>query len=108
MSAKKLATHAFSFNPRDNGDEQLILTTEYFDNDDGGVFTNQELSLQSCCNSASFELVGAQITPQNLRKLADELEQQNNKLKQEIKEKANDRQYLNCSTSYSRILNTQG
>lgn len=39
-------THAFTFNPQDNGGEQLILTTKWYDNGDNEVFTIQELSLE--------------------------------------------------------------
>lgn len=75
-------THTFTFNPQDNGGEQLILTTKWYDNGDNEVFTFQELSLESYYNSASFHLSGAQITPETLRKLANELEQAQNKLNQ--------------------------
>lgn len=76
---KLLNAHTFVFNPTDNGGESLTLITKFIGNGDPitdtkGVFTNQELSLQSYCNRASFELVGAGFTPKNLRKLADELE----------------------------------
>lgn len=65
----------FSFNPKDNGGEQLILTTTFIANgDENGVFMNQELSLQSYCNSASFSLCGAIMTPDLLRELANQLD----------------------------------
>lgn len=77
----EVARHVFSFNPRDNGGEQLTLVSHIIDNGDvaagipkAGVFLNQELSLQSYCNSASFLLFGASLTPDNLRRLANELE----------------------------------
>jgi len=74
---KLLDKHVFIFNPKDNGGEQLVLTTEFYDNGDGipeGVYTSQQLSLQSYCNSANFELMGCSITSEILRKLANELD----------------------------------
>jgi hypothetical protein len=80
---KKLGEHSFCFNEQDNGGEAFTLTTELYNNGDeeSGYYLNQFLTLQSYCNSASFELVGAQITPKNLRKLADELEEFFNEIK---------------------------
>lgn len=72
-------TH-FIFNPANNGGESLVLETKFIANgnpvSDKGqhFFTNQVLTLNSYCNSASFTLFGAQFTPDILRKLADELE----------------------------------
>lgn len=75
---RRLNTHIFVFNKRDNGGEQLCLKTTFFHNGDktlpGCCFTNQEIELMSYCNAASIKLVGCQITPEILRKLADELE----------------------------------
>jgi hypothetical protein len=76
---KTLGKHTFAFNPNDNGGEALVLTTEFVDNGDrekdgSSIFLNQELTLHSYCNSASFNLSGAALTPDNLRKLANELE----------------------------------
>ena len=77
----EVARHVFSFNPRDNGGEQLTLVSHIIDNGDvaagipkAGVFLNQELSLQSYGNSASFLFFGASLDPGSLRKLANELE----------------------------------
>jgi len=50
------------------------LETKFYDNGDGEVHTEQTLTLMSYCNSASFNLMGAAITPENLRELADQLE----------------------------------
>jgi len=75
MSNKKLDVINFIFNEKDNGGEQLSLKTIYFK--DGR--TNQFLKLQSYCNSVTIELVGAQMTPENLRALASQLEQAGNK-----------------------------
>lgn len=46
-----------------------MLTTEFYDE-----YTTQTLSLNSYSNNVSFTLCGAQLTPENLRQLADELE----------------------------------
>lgn len=70
-----LKQHAFVFNEPENGGERLSLTTKFFPNGDpGGIFTNQELTLQSYCNSATMNLVGATFTPDLLRQLANELD----------------------------------
>jgi gamma-glutamyl phosphate reductase len=79
MKQEPVENHYFCFNPKDNGGESLSLRTEYFLNgttevDSDAIFTNQFLSLQSYCNSATFELIGASITSKILRKLADELD----------------------------------
>jgi hypothetical protein len=74
---KELETHVFVFNPGDNGGESLRLTTKVFSNGDEvepGLYTNQELTLQSYSNSASIQLFGVAITPDNLRRLANELD----------------------------------
>lgn len=76
MKDKKMGYHSFVFNPNDNGGEHLSLVTEIFENNDQptpGRYVNQSLTLQSYCNSASFCLVGAPLTPNMLRKLADEI-----------------------------------
>jgi hypothetical protein len=80
MSDKLLHRHVFCFNEEDNGGESLTLKTEFYDNGDAaaglpaGIYTNQELSLMSYGNSASFNLSGAAFTPELLRQLANELE----------------------------------
>ena len=61
--------HVFTFNPEDNGGEALTVTTDI--TSDGDIF--QEVSLQSYGASASLNFPGW-ITPQRLRKLANELE----------------------------------
>jgi hypothetical protein len=71
MSDKLLATHVFSFNEEDNGGEQLILTTKFYDNGDDkkqNIYLNQQLTLQSHCNAASFELIGTILTPALLQR----------------------------------------
>jgi len=68
-------THSFNFNPHDNGGESLTLTTKFIANGEpGGIFLNQELTLQSYCNAATLALYGVTITPHILRELANELE----------------------------------
>lgn len=67
-------SHVFVFNKKDNGGESLFLTTDFIDNGDNETVVNQTLTLNSYCNSASFSLCGATLTPENLRKLANELE----------------------------------
>lgn len=69
-------THSFNLSPKENGGEALYLTTYFMWNGDDkdGVYTNQELTLSSYGNSASLNLYGIRITPEILRKLANELE----------------------------------
>ena len=74
---KLLNRHVFLFNPEDNGDSSVTLMTENYADGEGGSFTIQEFSLQSCANSASIHL-GTEITPRQLRRLADELEKVRN------------------------------
>jgi hypothetical protein len=62
--------HVFSFNPKDNGGEQLLLSTYISKH---GIY-EQRLSLQSYGNSATLELSGSFLSPRLLRRLADELE----------------------------------
>lgn len=72
---QKMGRHVFAFNPKDNGGEQLILVTDFIANGDpDGVFMNQEIGLNSYCNSASFNLCGAVLSPETLRELANQLE----------------------------------
>ena len=85
IETKIIKTHSFNFNPTDNGGESLVLTTEFIANGDpitnnGGVFINQELTLNSYCNACSMILTGATLTPENLRKLANELAQSRNSI----------------------------
>jgi len=73
---KLLERHAFTINPQDNGGEQLIIITEVYDNGNNknNVYLNQEIQLCSYCNSASFNLITAALTPEKLRQLANELD----------------------------------
>lgn len=71
-------SHSFSFNEKDNGGEQFCLQTDIYDNGDDekdSFFLNQELTLCSYGNSATFNLSGVQLTPELLRKLANELDE---------------------------------
>lgn len=83
---KCLRSHSFVFNEEDNGGESLVLTTEFYDNGDyahglnQGIFINQELTLNSYCNNATFNLVGVTLNPTILRQLADELEKAENEV----------------------------
>lgn len=81
---KQVGNHVFVFNPQDNGGEQLILRTRLFDNGNGEIYINQEMSLQSYCNEASIRLYGASITSDALRRLANELDEVLAKAKGEI------------------------
>jgi len=87
MTDKLLGSHFFCFNEHDSGSEALTLTTKMYANGDpDGIYFNQELSLQSNCNVAIFQLYGASITPDLLRKLANELEVVYNKAKSMTRE----------------------
>jgi hypothetical protein len=78
MQENIIHSHRFSFSSEEcNGGEDLYLTTDFIDNgDDGpeGILLMQELSLQGYSNSASFSLCGISLTPEILRKLANELD----------------------------------
>lgn len=81
MAEQHLHKHVFCFDPNNRGGESLLLVTNFIDNGDykaglgdTGIFLNQELTLHSYCNSATFNLCGTPLTPENLRKLANELE----------------------------------
>jgi hypothetical protein len=80
-----LKRHVFVFDEMNSGGEALMLVTKFYGNGDkvtknDGVYLNQELELCSYCNSASFNLCGTNFTPENLRELANQLEQERNKL----------------------------
>lgn len=76
MQDKLLNEHLFIFNKEDNGGESFALKTKHFGNGDPGEFyVNQTLKLQSYSNSCEFHLFSAILTPQLLRKLANELEE---------------------------------
>lgn len=70
----KSAHHVFNLSPEENGGESLILKSNLsLDPGNTEPYLTQELTLQSYGNSATFNLCGIQLTPSNLRKLADEL-----------------------------------
>lgn len=92
MSEDKLLKTCCTAVDEDNiGGESLLLTTKIFSNGDpikikngkivSGIYLNQELTLQSYSNSASFNLVGTVFTPSILRRMADELEKEINSIK---------------------------
>lgn len=73
-----LHVHRFVFNPQDNGGEQLSLSTKMFSNGDDespNVYWNQSIELQSYSNSLSVDLHSVALSPDKLRKLADQLEE---------------------------------
>ena len=63
-------------NPEENGGESLTITTEFYDNGDktNNIYLNQTITLNSYGNSASFNLIGSPLTPEVLRKLAEDIE----------------------------------
>lgn len=67
-------TLVHTVNPTDTGGEHITITTKVYKNEDGSKYTEQVIGLESYCNSVSMHLHGAQITPQFLRKMADDLE----------------------------------
>lgn len=84
-----VSSHCFCFNPEDNGGESLLLDTEFHDNGDDkdNIYLQQTITLNSYCNNVSINLSGAQITPEKLRQLANELERERNKIPQKTVEK---------------------
>jgi hypothetical protein len=82
---KKIHSFNFVFNKGDNGGESLMLSTDFFDNGDDvtkecdGIYLNQTLTLQSYSNSASLNFYGTMLNPENLRALANKLEQEQNR-----------------------------
>lgn len=87
MTDKLLKIHTFVFNKQDNGGEGLLLSTKFYNNGDGEIYTNQDLTLQSYCNAASFNLAGAPITADLLRQLANELDRAETEAMREIGKK---------------------
>lgn len=81
---KKIHSFNFVLNPVDNGGESLMLSTDFFDNGDDitkecdGIYSNQTLTLCSYSNSASLNFYCKMLNPQNLRALANKLEQEQN------------------------------
>jgi len=85
---KNLNLHVFNFDPSSSGGEALTLTTHFVTNGDPGVvLLEQELTLMSECNSATFNLIGTTLTPENLRQLANELDHSISVAKSKLKDK---------------------
>jgi len=82
--SKVLGKHYFVFNPKDNGGESLSLETTFMDNGDGILaYTNQELTLASY--TRMVKILGSDLlTPEILRKLANELESCQNVIKDRL------------------------
>jgi len=75
--SKEVGRDVFVFNPQDNSGEELILTTIFCDNGDetNNIYTVQELMLTSSYSRSLFLLYGSSITPDMLRKAADQMEE---------------------------------
>ncbi len=86
MKNEILGRHCYKFNPQDNGGEQVSLVTTMLDNGEN-VIINQEIELQSYCNSASIKLYGAVLSPDMLRDMANQLESELIKAKAKMEEK---------------------
>ena len=69
---KETVLNTFVFNPECNGGESLSVTTKIVESR-GDKIPLQEITLQSYCNSASFN-INFYLTPDMLRKMANELE----------------------------------
>lgn len=83
MKEKPLKTHSFNFTPGNNGGESLVLNTEFYSNGDpglGGIYTIQQLTLHSYCNSITLNLSTSIFTPEILRDLANQLESTTSKI----------------------------
>lgn len=74
-----LRTHNFAFNnPQNDGKHSIILETKFYNDIDGfsQVYCYQKLTLYSNGNYSSFNFCRDIFNPDNLRKLADELEKE--------------------------------
>lgn len=74
-----LKNHTFRLAPQGNGGEDLYLITNFYANGDpitenSGWYINQEIRLNSYCNSAGITLCGNSINSKALRRLANELD----------------------------------
>lgn len=69
-------SHYVEIGAHSNSGEALMLRTEWFSNgdEDGGLFMNQQITLHSYSNSASFSLGSKILDPGTLRWLADQIE----------------------------------
>jgi hypothetical protein len=70
----KVKTHTFVPNPSLNGGEQILLNTDIYLNSEGKAYLNQSWHLYSYTNSVELNISGSILTPEILRRLADELE----------------------------------
>jgi len=86
MPVQAIKRHSFMFNPKDNGGEQIILTTTFFPVSPTSkeIFTISELVLHSFGNSATFTLGGDIFSPENLRELANQLDVARNEAKAKL------------------------
>ena len=82
MKDKLVKTIVEDLNPNDNGGESILLTTWLYDNGDEQdfIYANQQIELNSYCNSASMFMSGFLLNPDKLRELANKLEKQINKV----------------------------
>jgi hypothetical protein len=64
----------FVFNPETNGGESLLLKTLLWDNGDTEYMTHQ-IIMNCYGNNATFDLEDVQITPEKLRRAADQIEE---------------------------------
>jgi hypothetical protein len=82
-----LKTFVFKFNPHVNRRGSVISFTTKFYNHNNSVDFDQEFSLDGAGNSAHICLSTCKITPEILRKLADELEVAEKECKQIIQKR---------------------
>jgi len=69
------AIFTFNFNNKLNGRESFLITTRYAKLDDETIDKWHNVELHSYRNSACINLWGVNITPELLRKFADDLEE---------------------------------
>ena len=75
QNSELVSCHKFDFNLSSLSDENVWITTEFRANGDPGcIFVNQIIQMQSNCNDVQLTLRTHCLTPERLRKLADELE----------------------------------
>jgi hypothetical protein len=82
---KEIGRYAFDFSPYLNGGESLTLLTTFLFDGDPEPYLYQELCLNSYGNRAMFSLGSIMLTPEILRKLADELDKEISKNNEEAK-----------------------
>jgi len=62
-------------NPNDNGGEQCYIITKIGEDENNvNTINSQEIHLNSYCNSVQLNLFTAILTPEFLRKMADDIE----------------------------------